>query len=134
MGTLIDTSVWIDAFHPKTPREIKEMAGMAINHPGAVLCEPVYVEFFRGIPDREMDKMQGYIATIPMLLTPVSLWKEAIPLLRSCMKNGTPVNILDTLIAIIALKNEVTVVTFDTDFLTLQKHCGVEVELLSREN
>lgn len=132
MATLIDTSVWIDAFHSSTPTAIKVVATAAINRPDALLCEPVHLEFFRGIPDRDLARAQRFLATVPMLHTPASLWREALTMLRSCAKKGATINTLDALIAVIALKHDATVATFDEDFLMLQKYCGVAVEFLSR--
>ena len=132
MGALVDTSVWIDAFHSKSPDAVKVMAAAVIDRADAVLCEPVYLEFFRGVPDSESKRAQGFFSTLPMLPTPPSLWRDALPLLRTCAKKGSTINILDALIAVIALKNSATVVTFDQDFLSLQQHCGVSVELLQR--
>lgn len=132
MAALIDTSVWIDAFHPKSPDEVKGLAAAAIDRADAVLCEPVYLEFFRGVPDSETKRAQGFLSTLPMLPTPPTLWRDALPLLRTCAKKGSTINILDALIAVIALKHAATVVTFDRDFLSLQQHCGVSVEFLQR--
>ena len=132
MGALIDTSVWIDAFHSKTPVTVKAIATQAIDRPDVVLCEPVYVEFFRGVARRDMKRVGDYLHTVPMLHTPASLWRDALPLLRMCWEKGDCVNTLDALIAVIALKNNATVVTFDQDFALLQKHCDVAVQLLVR--
>ncbi len=134
MGALIDTSVWIDAFHPNSPGAVKGLASDAIDRADAVLCEPVDLEFFRGIRDSETKRARGFLSTMPMLPTPASLWRDALPLLRTCAKEGFTINILDALIAVIALKHAATVVTFDRDFLSLQKHCGVSVELLQRSD
>lgn len=132
MGTLIDTSVWIDAFHSRTPTAIKMVATAAINRPDALLCEPVHLEFFRGVPERDLTRAQKFLGTVPMLHTPASLWRDALALLRTCEKKGAAISTLDALIAVIALKHNATLATFDQDFLMLQKHCGVSVELLPR--
>jgi predicted nucleic acid-binding protein len=132
MGTLIDTSVWIDAFHPKSPRGVKALATSFITRDDAVLCEPVYVEFFRGMAKGEMRRAQSLVDTLPMLSTPQALWKDALPLLRSCAEAGIVVNILDALIAIIAREHRARIVTFDHHFLPFREHGGVEIEVLSR--
>ncbi len=132
MGALIDTSVWIDAFHSKTPRPVKVLATQAIDEPNVVLCEPVYVEFFRGVAKQDFKRVSDYLDTVPMLPTPASLWKDAVPLLRKCWENGDCVHTLDALITLIAIKNDATIVTFDPDFMILQRHCPVEVRLLER--
>jgi predicted nucleic acid-binding protein len=132
MGALIDTSVWIDAFHPKSSASVKGLTAAAIERADAVLCEPVYLEFFRGVPDSETKRAQAFLSTLPMLSTPPSLWRDALPLLRTCAKHGSFINTLDALITVIALKHDVSVVTFDRDFLSLQEHCGVSVEFLQR--
>ena len=132
MGTLIDTSVWIDAFHSRTPRAIKRVAAGAINRADALLCEPVHLEFFRGVPDRELTRAQRFLGTVPMLPTPASLWRDALAILRTCEKKGAAISTLDALIAVIASAHNATIATFDQDFLILQKHCDVSVELLPR--
>ncbi|HEY5792789.1 MAG TPA: PIN domain-containing protein [Chthoniobacterales bacterium] len=132
MGSLIDTSVWIDAFHSKSPPSVKAMASAVINRIDAVVCEPVHLEFFRGIPDRELPRAQQYFDTFPMLSTPPSLWREATDLLRKCLRSGSPVNPLDALISIIAITHDATIVTFDHDFLILKQHSKLSVELLAR--
>ncbi len=132
MGALIDSSIWIDAFHPASPSAVKALAGSVINRADAVLCEPVHVEFFRGMPDRDAPRAERFLATLPMLLTPLTLWRDALPLLRSCAREGATIGTLDALIAVIALKHRATIVTFDRHFLSLQHHCGVSVEFLPR--
>lgn len=132
MGTLIDTSVWIDAFHSKTPTAIKLAATAAINRPDALLCEPVHLEFFRGVPERDLARAEKFLGTVPVLRTPSSLWSDALAVLRDCERKGAAISTLDALIAVIALKHAATIATFDRDFLALQTHCGVSVELLSR--
>lgn len=132
MGTLIDTSVWIDAFHSRTPVTVKAAATAAINRPEALLCEPVHLEFFRGVPERDLARAQKFLGTVPMLPTPISLWRDALALLRICEKKGVAISTLDALIAVIALEHNATIATFDQDFQILQEHCGVSVEFLPR--
>ena len=45
---------------------------------------------------------------------------------------GAPIGTMDALIAVIAMAHGARIVTFDQDFLVLQKHCGIGVEWLSR--
>jgi predicted nucleic acid-binding protein len=108
------------------------LATSFITRDDAVLCEPVYVEFFRGMAKAEMRRAQSLVDTLPMLSTPPTVWKDALPLLRSCAQAGVVVNILDALIAVIAREHRVRIVTFDHDFLPLNAHGGVEVEVLAR--
>jgi predicted nucleic acid-binding protein len=132
METLIDTSVWIDFFHPKTPLPVRETARQLIIRSDAVICEPVWAEIFHGMPDRHADRVQRHLATVPMLPTPSNLWREVVPVVRTCIRKGNPVGTLDALIAVIALAHGARIVSFDHGFLPLQKHCGVALELLPR--
>jgi hypothetical protein len=132
MESLIDTSVWIDFFHPKTPATVRELARQCISRQDAVICEPVFAELFHGMPDRYADRVARYLATVPMLPTPASLWREVVPVIRACTRKGSPIGTVDAIIAVIALQNRARIVTFDHDFLTLHQYCGVDVEILTR--
>jgi predicted nucleic acid-binding protein len=84
------------------------------------------------MPDRHADRVQRHLATVPMLATPSNLWREVVPVVRTCTRKGNPVGTLDALIAVIALAHGARIVSFDHGFLPLQKHCGVALELLPR--
>jgi len=132
VASLIDTSVWIDAFHARTPTAIRLVAATAINRPDAVICDPICLELLRGVPEREVARVERHLATVPMLPSPSSLWRDAIPLLRACARRGNFVNTLDGLIAAVALNHRATIVTFDSDFLLLQEVSELQVEFLPR--
>ncbi len=132
MGSLIDTSVWIDAFHPRTTSAIRAVATTAINRRDAVLCEPVRLELLRGASERDVTRIERHIATVPMLPTHTSLWGDTIPILRACARKGNTVNTVDGLIAAIAVKHKAIVVSFDRDFLLLREVCDLQVEILPR--
>jgi len=132
METLIDTSVWIDFFHPKTPVEVRKLARQYILRSDAAICEPVCAEIFHGMPDRQAERVQRHLATVPMLPTPSNLWREVISVIRACARKGCAIGTLDALIAVVALEHGARIVSFDHDFLMLHKHCGVEIEWLAR--
>lgn len=132
METLIDTSVWVDFFHPKTPVGVRRLAREYILRSDATICEPIQAEIFHGMPDHHADRVQQHLATIPMLPTPSNLWREVISVIRACTRRGSPIGTMDALIAVIALEHGARIVTFDRDFQTLNKHCGVKVEWLPR--
>lgn len=133
MAAVIDTSVWVDLFHPKTPIAIREIARRAVEREDAMMCEPVRLEFLRGVPDQHLDAVTKFLDTVPLLGTPPSLWSTALDLARSCYREGRPVSGMDTLIAAVCSHHRTELVTFDQGFEPLARLGGFPLVLLKRD-
>jgi predicted nucleic acid-binding protein len=132
MDALIESSVWVNYFHPKTPRTVRETARTAITQPNAVLGEPVIFELLRGAPKVQRPVIEAHFATMPVLSTPSSLWKDAERLGRACHDRGWVMGALDLLIASLCIHHNAELLSFDTQFADLAKVCPLKFRLLIR--
>ena len=132
MGTLIDTCIWIDFFHPKASKALRHLAADQIDREDALLCEPIFAEIFHGLPASKVVRVVEHLETVPMLPTPPSLWRDAAQFIRTCTGRGKPVGTMDAVIAVIAKQHGASIVTFDGGFLPFRDHCGVDLLLLDR--
>jgi predicted nucleic acid-binding protein len=132
MEYLVDTCVWIDHLRPGTPPKIRQVAHEAVNHPAAVICEPVWFELLRQSPKLERAGIEKRLLTFPMLPTPADLWRKATLFGQQCRDKGIHAGFADLIIATICQRHEVTLVTFDSHFGLLADVVGFETELLQR--
>ena len=132
MATMIDSSVWVDYFHPKTPRAIRQTARGVILHADAALCEPILFELLRGAPKNQRAIIEAHFATMPVLHTPASLWRDARQLGQACHDRGMIAGSMDLLIASICIHHNVALVSFDAEFAEIAKVSSLECRLLAR--
>jgi len=132
MGTLIDSSLWVDYFRAKTPAAIKRQVVQFIDSADAMLCEPIWFEILRAAHASERASAERAFATLPLLPAPADIWEKAIKLGQRCVDAGIYVHGMDLLIAVICLDHEATLVTFDSHFPDISKVCPLKVHLLSR--
>lgn len=121
MAAVIDTSVWVDLFHPRTPPAAREAARLAVERDDAALCAPVRLEFLRGVPAAHYAAVERFLGTVPTLAAPPELWTEALHLARACYRGGHPVASMDTLIAAVCAHYRAELVTFDQGFEPLAR-------------
>jgi predicted nucleic acid-binding protein len=132
MPTLVDSSIWIDYFRPKTPRSIKEQAAAVITQRDAVICEPIRFELLRGASRETRDTIKEYLATVPMLGTPENLWQAATALGEKCTERGLSMAGIDLLIAQIAIQHGAEIVTFDSGFSLIAKVSNLRARVIDR--
>jgi predicted nucleic acid-binding protein len=132
MATLIDTSLWIDFTRTRSPRFLKQFIAPFILHPDAHLAEPVVFEILRHATAAEAKQLNQQFDTLPMLDTPVDLWKRAAHLGQACRNKKIAAASLDLLIAVIAIHHGAEIVTFDVDFQKMAAVAPLQVKLLAR--
>jgi predicted nucleic acid-binding protein len=132
VAAVIDTSVWVDLFHPKTPAAVREAACAAVGREDAALCEPVRLELLRGVPDAQLPAVERLLSTVPLLPTPATVWADALSLARRCYREGAPVSSMDTLIAAICTRHQAELVTFDQGFAVLARLARFRLTVLAR--
>jgi predicted nucleic acid-binding protein len=132
MPTLIDTSLWIDFTRARSPRTLKRFIAPFILDPDAHLAEPIVFEILRHATVAEVRQLNQQFQTLPMLVTPISLWTDAAHLGQVCRQNNLTIGSLDLLIATVALHHSAEVVTFDDDFQRIANVSRLQVKLLKR--
>lgn len=132
MGIVIDSSVWIDFFRPKTEHAWKRYLANFFDRTDLVLLEPIAFELLRAAPKHERQRIEAYFATIPFASTPHSLWKESAKLGQRCLDHGYALRSMDLLIAQGCIHNKLSLVTQDRDFLHIAACSRLDVEMLDR--
>lgn len=132
MASLLDASLWIDLTRWRSPRYLKEFIAPYVLDPEACIAEPVVFEVLRHATDEELTRLQTQFATMHMLATPPTLWRDATDLGRRCRLRGISVGSLDLLVASTALHHDAELVTFDADFEQIANVCALRVNRLRR--
>jgi predicted nucleic acid-binding protein len=132
MARLIDSSLWVDFTRAKSPIALKSFIHPWILDSAAVLCEPVAFEVLRHATKAERTKIHQQFSTLPLLATPVKLWRDATTLGAKCHEKGINPGSLDLLLASIAIHHDAELITFDNDFSKITSVSALKVTVLKR--
>ena len=126
MKVLIDTSAWIDFFR-NTGGAAGDVVAELIQLDQAYLTGPVMAELLHGAKGKqEMKSLEEVFATIPILDVTGEDWLATGNTLQALRKRGCTVPLTDVLIASVAQRNNMAVLTLDKHFQDLSVEC-VEV-------
>ena len=113
---LIDTSVWIDVFHRPRRIDLRSL----VDPDGIVTCLPVVQEVLQGFrDDRAFRVARDAMRAIPTVEEPLgrTAFEDAVDLYRLARRAGVTVrSSVDCLIAVCAVRNDLTVLHRDRDF------------------
>ncbi|MGA2750354.1 MAG: PIN domain-containing protein [Verrucomicrobiota bacterium] len=132
MATLIDSSLWVDYFRPKTPAPIRQQVAQWVDSADAAVCEPIRFEILRAVPRADRIRVEQVFATLPVLPTPKEIWARATALGQACADAGIQPRSMDLLIAAVCLHYDEALVTFDSDFAQIGTIRPLKVRLLVR--
>ncbi len=132
MDQLVDSCIWVDHLRPKTHHHARLLADEVIRRPSIALCEPIQFELLRLAPQSSRNILALTLSIVPMLQTPVSLWRDATRNGQRCRDEGIQTGSLDLLIATICQHHRATLVTFDTAFEKIASVIGFQVELIKK--
>ena len=120
---LIDTCAWIDFFRSKKG-VLGDSVAHAIECDQALLCGPVLTELLQGAKGRkEKRQLDLLISGVEVLDTVKDDWVKAGLCLQGLREKGITLPITDALIATIAIRNSVSILTIDKHF----EYLSVEV-------
>lgn len=120
---MLDTSAWID-FLRAGSGPLGDTARKLIALDRAVLCGVVVAELVQGYKgDREQAQLRKLLNSIPRLDTIEEDWVNAGNLLRRLRAKGVTVPLTDAMVAVVAQRNGIAVLTADAHF----RHLDVEV-------
>ena len=131
MARLIETSVWIDFTRAKTPLERKLKLHPWILDPAAHLAEPIAFEVLRHATVKERRQIEAQFATLPLLATPASLWRDAAALGQRCREKGINAGSLDLVISALALHYDAELITMDKDYAAIARIAPLRLQILS---
>ncbi|MFN2239284.1 MAG: PIN domain-containing protein [Thermoanaerobaculia bacterium] len=118
---LVDTSAWIEVFRKPQRLDLEAFGGLD----EVVTCLPVIQEVLQGFADpRAYRTAREAMLALPRVESPLGeeVFLEAVDLYRTARRAGVTVrSSIDCLIAVCALRHDLTVLHRDRDFSTLAK-------------
>ena len=122
-NVLIDTSAWIDFFRSKSGAAGDVVADL-IRLDKAYLTGPIIAELLHGVRvKKEISQLNFIFTTIPCLEINQNDWKVTGNTLRQLQGKGLSIPLTDVLIASVAIRNNMSVLTLDKHFQHLAVEC-----------
>ena len=113
---LVDTSVWVEVFRRPGRFDLGSVADLE----GVVTCLPVLQEVLQGFgDDRAFRVAQDAMHELPIVEAPLAMevFEQAVDLYRLARRAGATVrSSVDCLIAVCAVRNDLTLLHHDRDF------------------
>lgn len=127
---LVDTSVWIDFFNGYVSAESERLAraigdGEPVAVPGIVLTE-----ILLGLrTDAEASRIADLLLAFNIVAEPTLIdYQEAARIYRVCRTRGTTIrSTIDCLIAQLAIRDQLPLLTRDRDFHAISRHCPLQL-------
>ena len=131
MTLFVDTSVWSLAFRRDAPVASAERgelvraieAGEELVTTGLVLQE--LLQGFSG--PRNRSQILDRFAALPLLVPDRRDHVDAAELRNKCRRGGVQIGTIDALLAQLCLRHGVTMLTADSDFRGIARHCALKL-------
>jgi len=124
---LVDTSLWIHALRPRGNKTIQEKLRPLILAGNAIIAPWIVLELMTGIRSGEEQKnLNTFLEPLPKLQVEDACWPIAWELAAHLRKKGLTPSAADSLIASIAIKNEIPLLHVDQDFTEIARHCRLK--------
>ena len=125
MSVIVDTSVWIDGFNPKSNNSQRVLLTQLIETDYPIfLCPIIYQEVLQGIrDDKSFEKIQFILQQYRMLhIDIMHVTNYAVDLYRHLRKKGITIRkSVDYLIASYAIISEIPLLHNDNDFTQIAR-------------
>ena len=122
-NVLIDTSAWIDFFRNSNGR-VGDLVTDLIRLDRACITGPILAELLHGVRGKEeVSQLNLLFATISCLAIEHDDWIVTGNTLHKLQRKGLSVPLTDVLIATVAIKNSLAVLTLDKHFHHLSVEC-----------
>lgn len=136
---LVDTSLWIQALRPRGNKSIQEKLRPFILAGSAHITDWITLELMTGIKSgEEQKKLEAFLAPLPRLSIETFCWKIACDLAVTLRKKGITPSAADSLIAAIAIKNEMSLLHVDQDFSRMAQYIKLKevnwIEYLKKDD
>mgnify|MGYP006266734889 CR=1 FL=1 len=120
---IVDTSAWIESFHPKGDVRLKERVKQLITEGSILLPGIVKAEILRGTKSQKeykmLDELLNGLAYLPV---EESFWSRLARFSFELVREGIVVPLVDTYIALLAIEND-----------ALLLHCDQHFDLVARK-
>ena len=120
---LIDTCGWVDFLRPGAS-SLGDRVEQALSEDAALLCSVTVAELLQGVKNKkEKQQLESLFAHVERLAVEDEDWTTAGHALQALRTKGIQLPLTDALIAAVARRHGVPVLTVDAHF----KHLGVEL-------
>lgn len=115
-AVLIDTCAWIEFLRAKD-NVLGNLVALAIKNDEARLCGVVIAELLQGCKNqKQLNQLEKLFSTIELLATKEKDWKSCGQQMQFLRKKGITVPLTDALIATIAKRCSLPILTIDRHF------------------
>lgn len=118
---LVDTSIWIEVFRARRPRDLEAM----LDFDDVVTCLPIVQEVLQGFRREDAQrKAREAMLSLPIVESPLTsaVFLEAVDLYRLARRSGRTVrSSVDCLIAACAVRHDLEVLHRDRDFAAISE-------------
>lgn len=119
---LVDTSIWIDFFKGPSP-PIYETLSILLRNRQVVIAGIILVELLQGARnEKEVKNITHLLKPLDRVNFEEEWWEEAGLFSQRLRQKGLAIPTLDILIALLALKNNLTLYTHDKHFSMIARH------------
>lgn len=115
-GVLVDTSAWIDFFR-RREGNVGDTVADLVERDQAILAGPVMAELLRGVRGSiEAGQLKTLLGALPYVEVQRPDWEAAGKSLRELRSRGLTLALTDAVIAAVASRHGLPVLTLDKDF------------------
>ena len=133
--TLIDTSAWVE-FLRGTGSPVQKAVSSLLREPAPIsTTDPILMELLSGARDQaEVERLRALLGLCDHLRVDAPAdFEDAAGLYRACREAGDPPRAqIDCLIAAVAIRNGVELLTADQDFTRIARHSRLVLAGTSR--
>ena len=114
---LIDTSGWICFFARRGYEDMKKNISILLDEDRVAIAGPILVELIQGAKDiEEKQNIKDYTKGLHWLGITDEHWHKSADLIFQLRRKGVTSSIIDTLIAVLAMDYQCTLLHKDSDF------------------
>lgn len=120
---IVDTSAWIESFHPKGDIKLKERVKQLITEGGILLPGIIKAEILRGAKSKkEYESLDELLDGLTYLPVEDNFWGRLARFSFDLLREGIVVPLVDTYIALLTIEND-----------ALLLHCDQHFDLVARK-
>lgn len=118
--TLVDTSVWIEAFRRGHCPEAEHLR-VLLDAGEVAMTSPVRIELLSGSSAADLPRLRRTLSALPLFAPGVETWERMEVWVERSVQAGRRFGVVDLLIAAVADQNDLSVWSLDGDFAEMAK-------------
>ena len=118
--TLVDTSVWIEAFRRGHSPEAEHLR-VLLDAGEVAMTSPVRIELLSGSSAADLPRLRRTLSALPLFAPGVETWERMEVWVERAVQAGRRFGVVDLLIAAVADQNDLSVWSLDGDFAEMAK-------------